>query len=81
MSTVYVFGVSAFGRVGNALVWGVIVPGQTPGYNPLTPGTSAAYSNVVPNQAPSYVGVVPATSTGYSDVTPAQNPVWSPTTV
>ena len=75
-----VTGLSAFGRVGNALVWGVVVPGQDPNYNPLIPSTSAVYSNVTPNQTPSYVGVVPATSTGYSDVTPAQNPIWSPTT-
>ena len=33
-----VTGLSAFGRVGNALVWGVVVPDQDPNYNPLIPG-------------------------------------------
>jgi len=53
-ANVYPVGVSGTGEVGPVLVWGVIVPDQTPNYVNVTPSQSPGWSAITPSQTPNY---------------------------
>ena len=53
-ANVYPIGISGTGEVGPVLVWGVIVPDQTPNYVNVTPSQSPGWSAITPSQTPNY---------------------------
>jgi hypothetical protein len=65
--------------VGQVLVWGRIIPGQNPGYQPDIPVQSPTWVGIVPNQNPGYTPEQPMQSPAWSEETVSQSPGWTRT--
>ena len=53
-ANVSVTGVAATSAVGSVVVWGPIIPNQTPSYSVITPSQSSTFSAITPSQTPSW---------------------------
>lgn len=53
-ANVSVTGIAATSAVGSVVVWGPIIPNQTPSYSVITPSQSSTFSAITPSQTPSW---------------------------
>jgi len=70
-------GAVAFGRVGNVIVWGPVIPVPGTDWTGVGPNPGTSWAGVDPDQDTGWTGVTPSPSDPWSDITPAPGTTWT----